>query len=713
MNTTNHPNPSTPMRCRSSIHGFALAASLLAVAVAAFVAPLTRGVSQTGIGSRDAADDTLINLDAITVSSTRTAWRAFDVPGMTSVVDSRALDLLQPQSMDEILRSLPNVELFGGPRRTAEVPRIRGRNSENILILIDGMRQNYSGAHRGRYFIEPDLLKSVEIVRGPNSALYGSGAQGGILSMETKTASDLLLPGQRYGSRLKTGYVSANDERFFGAAAYGSTGTVDLLASVTHREGGDIRLGTGEKLEFSGSELRAAMFKATWHIAPGQSLSLVHDTAREENIQPTNPQGNILSSIVNRKTKVEGSRARYVLHPAQSDWVDLEAVAYRVTTGNRDLGVSAGLLDRDERRSVRTTGFNLINRSRFEAAWLGTHRLAYGVDFFGDENVARRFDTGAGLPIQTSPEGDVDYAAVFLQDEIGLPGGVTLIPGLRYDRFKSKAIGENFASSDDDVSLKLGAVWRPLPEFFVFGLYSEGFLTPDVAQIFRSGRHFRIGARQQDFVPSLGLKPESARNYEGGLGFERKLASGARLQTKLSLFHQDSRDTISREVVILPVPAELAAIGITQYEQSRAANLEGAAFRGAELEFGYTTETWFVNGGASTLRSKVDGTGLKLSTTPADKLSLSGGRRFADARLTLGGSALFVGNRRSKVEEPQYQTHGYADFGLSAAWQPSIAYPDTTLNLTASNLFDKAYARDDVGRFATGRSVQATLTVKF
>jgi len=370
---------------------FALLFAVAAIVPFAFAPPLARAESRIGAGSFDDVGDTLISLDAITVSSTRTAWRAFDVPGMTSVVDSRALDLLQPQSMDDILRSLPNVELFGGPRRTAEVPRIRGRNSENVLILIDGMRQNYGGAHRGRYFIEPDLLRSVEIVRGPNSALYGSGAQGGILSMETKTAADLLLPGQRYGSRLKTGYVSANDERFFGAAAYGSTGAVDLLVSVTQRDGGDIRLGTGEKLEFSGSELRAATVKGTWHIAPGQSFSLVHDTAREENIQPTNPQGTLLSSIVNRKTKVEGSRARYVLHPAQSGWVDLEAVAYRVKTASRDLGVSAGLLDRDERRSVQTTGFNLINRSRLTTARLVTHRLTYGVDFFGDENGARRF----------------------------------------------------------------------------------------------------------------------------------------------------------------------------------------------------------------------------------------------------------------------------------------------------------------------------------
>ncbi|WP_197456807.1 TonB-dependent receptor domain-containing protein [Cephaloticoccus primus] len=675
--------------------------------------PFAHATSRAGGSIAEPPSDALINLDAITVSSTRTAWRAFDVPGMTSVVDSRALDLLQPQSMDDILRALPNVELFGGPRRTAEVPRIRGRNSENVLILIDGMRQNYGGGHRGRYFIEPDLLRSVEIVRGPNSALYGSGAQGGILSMETKDASDLLLPGRQYGARLKTGYTSANDESFAGAAAYGASGPVEWLASVTARDGGDIRLGTGEDLPFSGSELRAAMFKATWRPSPGQSLSLVHDTAREENVQPTNPQGSSLSSIVNRKTKVEGSRARYVLHPGQSDWVDLEAVLYRVKTGNRDLGVSASLVDRDERRSVQTTGFNLINRSRLETPFLGKHRLAYGVDVFGDENVARRFDTGVGLPIQTSPEGEVDYEAVFIQDEIVLPGAVTLIPGLRYDKFKSKAVTEAFSSSDDDLSLKLGVIWRPHSEFFVFGLYSEGFLTPDVAQIFRTGQHFRIGSRQQDFVPSLGLKPETSHNYEGGFGFERKLASGARLQTKLSVFLQDSHDTISREVIILPVPAELAAVGITQYEHSRAANLEGAEFKGSELEFGYTTETWFINGGASTLSSRIDGTGKRVSTTPADKFSVQGGKRFAAARLTLGGSALLVGNRRSKVEEPQYQTHGYADFGFFAVWQPISGYPEATVNLTASNLFDKAYARDDVGLFATGRSVQATLTVRF
>lgn len=663
--------------------------------------------------ARDTADSPLINLDAITVSATRTAWRTFDVPGMTSVVDGKTIELLQPQSVDDLLRLLPNVELYGGPRRTAEVPRIRGRNQDNVLVLIDGTRQNFNVAHRGRYFVEPDLLKQVEVVRGPNSALYGSGAQGGILAMQTKDASDLLEPQRAYGSRLKAGYVSANDETFFSAAAYGAMGALDVLASASQREGGDIRLGTGDKLPFSGSKLRAGLAKATWRFGAAHAVSVGYDAVREDNLQPTNPQGSEANSIVRRKGEVDNLRARYVVHPQDSDWLDLEAVAYRVKTGSFDRGVSANLRTRDERRVLATTGFSALNRSSVESPELGRHRLVYGTEFFRDDQTARRFDTGVSTPLLSSPEGSVAYAAAFFQDEISLPGRVTLIPGIRYDEFNAKAKLGGFSSKDGNTSLKIGAVWRPRTWLFLFGLYSEGFLTPDVGQIFRSGTHFRIGARQQDFVPSLDLKPESSQNYEGGIGAELKLADQARLQAKLSVFTQRSKDTLSREVTAAAVPAELAAIGITRYEQSRAVNLAGARFAGAELEIGYTAARWFLNGGASTLSAKEDGTGRRLDTTPGDKLSLTGGVRWSEARLTLGGSATFVGNRRSKVATPQYQTSGYDVWGLFLVWQPRFAGPDASFNLTADNLFDKAYARDDRERFDAGRSVQVAVTTRF
>jgi len=659
-------------------------------------------------------EDTIHDLDAVTVTSTRTERRAFEVPGMTSVVDQQSLEITQPQNVGDTVRSLPNVEMYGGPRRSAETPTIRGRSQEHVLILVDGMRQNYIHNRNGRLFLEPDMLKQVEVVRGPNSALYGSSAQGGTIAMRTKDALDLLGPGRSTGARLKTGYASVNDEVFYSAAGYAATGGLDLLAMGTYRDGGNVRLGTGDDLEFSGSEVKSGLFKASYKTVGGQTFALSHDITREKSIQPTIPSSTSTTSIVNRKAKVDSTLARYLLNPSNSDLLDLELSAYQVETGNYDLGYSASLVDRDDRRIVKTSGASLVNRSRIEAASLGRHRLTYGAEVFKDESTIRRWDTGVPLPILYNPDGQVRYESVFLQDEIDVTETVSLIPGIRYDTYESDSPIAAHNSSDDSVSLKLGAVYRPKPYLFLFGLYSEGFVAPNLNQLFRLGTHYRIGNRQQDFRGNLDLRAETSKSYEAGIGLEFRFDNAAHFQAKLSVFTQDAKNTITTEIQVQPtVPPDLAAEGVTQYEYSKYINLDGAEYEGAELEVGYSTRSWYVNASGSTMTSREKTRPRKLDTTPADKLSVNGGIRIPAANLTLGGNALFVGSRAGKVYRDSYKTAGYSVWGLYAVWRPAFLGDSTSLNLNVNNLFDKAYERSDLGRYSAGRSAQAALTVRF
>ena len=55
----------------------------------------------------------------------------------------------------------------------------------DVIVMFDGARQNFGSAHDGRFFIDPSLLKSVEVLRGPASSLYGSGGTGGIIEFRT------------------------------------------------------------------------------------------------------------------------------------------------------------------------------------------------------------------------------------------------------------------------------------------------------------------------------------------------------------------------------------------------------------------------------------------------------------------------------------------------------------------------------------------------
>ncbi len=108
-------------------------------------------------------------LDAISITATRNPIKAFEYPGMVTVIGQNEIDTLQPSSSADILRGVPNVEFTGGPRRNGEVPSIRGFSGPDVIVLFDGARQNFGSAHDGRFYLDPTSLKQVEVLRGPSS----------------------------------------------------------------------------------------------------------------------------------------------------------------------------------------------------------------------------------------------------------------------------------------------------------------------------------------------------------------------------------------------------------------------------------------------------------------------------------------------------------------------------------------------------------------
>ena len=112
----------------------------------AFTFSATGAFAQEGGG--DGAD--ALRLDAISVTATRAPIEAFEYPGMVTVMTRDDVDLKQASSVDDLLNAIPNVEFTGGPRRTGETPSIRGLSGSDLVILIDGARQNLNAAHDGR-----------------------------------------------------------------------------------------------------------------------------------------------------------------------------------------------------------------------------------------------------------------------------------------------------------------------------------------------------------------------------------------------------------------------------------------------------------------------------------------------------------------------------------------------------------------------------------
>lgn len=137
---------------------------------------------------------------------------AIDTPQAVSSIEQEEIDREQASKPGELVRLIPGVTAFGGDRMTGQSFNIRGIGSaeasdqNRVIISVDGV-QKFSQQYRmGQFFGEPELYRRVEVLRGPaSSALYGSGALGGVVAFETKDAEDFLLADQDSTLRLKTG----------------------------------------------------------------------------------------------------------------------------------------------------------------------------------------------------------------------------------------------------------------------------------------------------------------------------------------------------------------------------------------------------------------------------------------------------------------------------------------------------------------------------
>lgn len=140
--------------------------------------------------------------ETMTVTATGNARSSFEAPMMVSVIDTSAPENQTATSATDLLRHVHGITLDGTGRTNGQDVNMRGYDHRGVLVLVDGVRQGTDTGHLNGTFLDPALIKRVEIVRGPSALLYGSGALGGVISYDTVDAKDLLQEGQSSGFRV-------------------------------------------------------------------------------------------------------------------------------------------------------------------------------------------------------------------------------------------------------------------------------------------------------------------------------------------------------------------------------------------------------------------------------------------------------------------------------------------------------------------------------
>ncbi|MDX1587933.1 MAG: TonB-dependent hemoglobin/transferrin/lactoferrin family receptor [Oleiphilaceae bacterium] len=642
------------------------------------------------------ADSSLDALEPLVVNANRINQAIEDTSVPVSVVDRTELDRRQARDLSDVLRDIPGATVADGPRRDALMPSIRGLSDGRVVVRIDGARQNFQLNHRGQTYIDPTLLQRAEVLRGPGSTLFGSGAIGGVVNFSTLDPRDLLEAEAGVGGQVGLGYGSVNQERRASGTLVAAGDTLDVLGSVTRSRSGDYRDGDGGTIEFSGSDIHSGLFKLGWTPDDFTRVTLGYlafDDDSQSRTTADRPRGD----EVNRNNRQQTVTMNYQ-RDLRDNVQDLDVTVYFTDLDQRERNLENGDVTRNQ---LDTLGIDAFNTSRFTTGQV-FHQLTYGLESYRDSQQG----TENGQERLSFSNATQDTVGVFVQDQMMLTERTDLTLGTRYDRIRQRAERDGtervnyYAFSPQAIlAYQLGG------GIGVFASYAEAFRAPGLRELYVGGEHFP----GNEFVPNPDLDAEEAANKEAGVTYFNRgvLAANDRLRAQLSLFQNDIDDFIQQLVRRDDAPSGLE--NTTRFE-----NVAQARLRGAEFELTYEHPGHRVNVAVTHLRGDDRRADQPLEGIAGDEVSVSYARLLSEPSLELGvrGLAVAAQDRLPETTDPDAPepSHGYGTLDLFANWSPLKTF---SASLRVDNLLDRTYRRGNALVNSPGRNVRVSGEYRF
>lgn len=645
------------------------------------------GAENTGLANTERPDDSIL------VTIGRVLQPEQQVIAPVSVIDRDEIELRQAGDIGDLLSGIPGVSAAQGPRPEAFVPNIRGLGEGRVVMRLNGARQNMAIRHRAQTLIDPALIERVEILRGPASSLYGSGATGGVILFETLDAEGFLAPGQEFGGQMSLGYRSINDGINGSATLAARSDNFGLITSVSRRVTDDFEDGDGNTLALTESDISSGLLQASWRPDDAQRWSLSY-LGFVDASPSLGTADRASGTIIDRSTRQQSASLRYQHYP-ENGWLALDAVLYWSDLIFDERPVQAGE-SRDE-SSVSTVGVDIANSSRFQTSQI-SHTLTYGLELYRDLQRGLR----DGVPAPQFRGSRRETTGLFAQNRAELSERLALVLGLRHDHIESTPDEEGLIdTSFSQTSLQAGILFDLSSDWALSASFNEAFRAPALRELFIGGQHFPGNL----YIPNPDLKPESARNYELGLRFERSgvIRPNDRLRARLSLFRNDIDDFIEQRVRGADEPPPFT-------DTTRFDNVGQARIEGVEAELGWRAGNYHLNLFGTRLRGDDRTLGIPLESIPGDELGLRVERQLVD--VLLGGQIIhsFEQDRLLGGLHRAQPTPSHTLVDLFASWQ---ATDRLRINARIDNLTDQTYRRHLTLINQPGRSIRLQASYVF
>ncbi|PCH61807.1 MAG: hypothetical protein COC19_04170 [SAR86 cluster bacterium] len=675
-----------------------------------------------------------VRTEELIITATRLPRTIENIAGTVTVISAEAMEYELVEDLNDIVRYQPGLALDSANRGGNLGFRIRGIGGNRVLTVIDGIRSSdiYAAGPSayGKDSFDTDNLKSIEIVRGPASVLYGADAMGGAVLVNSKSPRDITNGSDGSYLKLRSSIADADNQSKLGFTGAYQSGNIGTILDYTHREFEQQSVNGPGSLNPQDGESDALQLKTVLEFSADKTLTLSFG-AYTEAIKTTlksDLSTSVSSSIAQDETDrlAFGVGYRWNSNRLIADDIQL-ALNYQLTEALQntvqtrtsysflnaaDPSTYSGTLairNTDFGFNQETAALNLNLWKNFEIASI-SHAIAYGLNF--DETATERprnrcdqeistgvescqisaypFAPSENFPNKTFPDSNTKRFGIYLQDEIIIANtGLTVIPGYRYDRYQMSAsldglvdagaLIEGFGDFDiSDIdegasSLSLGVIYDVSDRISVFSQYAEGYRPPNFDEANQAFVNLGYGYAT---IPNPQLEAESSRGVELGVRatLDNAFISVVTFQNRYSNFIEST--FVGQQD------------GISLFQDR---NIAAVEIQGAEVSSNwYVSNQWQVR--ASMAYIKGDNKTANTPLDSVDPLTAVVGLRYDSSHRKWGGELIVTAvDKKDSLSSSELATaNSYTTTDLIAFYKINDS---AMFRLGLFNMFDQEYSR--------------------
>lgn len=542
------------------------------IACNALVASATFAAGNVNAQTPNPRHERHVELEPVVVTATRQETNAADVAGTINVISRKRMDELQVNSTEDLVRYEPGLTIKRNTSGTDPFGnlgsfQIRGVGANRVQIRVDGARVQEQIQDGNRNFVDLSTLKSVEIMHGPASVLWGADALGGLVMYTTLDPEDLLnRTSSSFAGQAGLGHDSFNSSfRKSAALGFQLTPTLQGLVMYNHSQGheGKLRQARADggmwgcprgidaircnELNPMDVTTQSALGKLVWRPSKVHQFKLTGEIFDSKaNVKQMydygrQPNGSF-NGDYNRRQKQQRYRVGlehiWNIHsPAieQLRWQLQYSPQQRAMTSDRFQRSAAHVgTSRYDSLSYKEDFLQFdLQLTSLVSFWGAEHRFSYG--FQGDQTASnyerttvtynhltgkRKSSRGGGFNFANARTIRAD---LYLQDEISLmKDRLVFTPGVRWANYAidprpdadyvAVPGKEPRKQSRSKFVPQISTLFKLDEEYSVYAKYAEGFKMPTAQQLYTS-----LPGMGLTLTPNPDLKPESVRSYEIGL----------------------------------------------------------------------------------------------------------------------------------------------------------------------------------------------------